>query len=66
MKLKLTKRKTSDFSELISLVDEYIEDLQRKGVISDDIEDIEHYIFEAAIEAIYGGDCWDEINKIEL
>jgi hypothetical protein len=66
MKIKLTKRDKPDFSELKDLVECYIQDLQKKGITSDELSDYEGYIFEASIQAIYGDDCWNEINKITV
>jgi len=66
MKIKLTKVDKPDWSEVQSLVEDYITDLQRKDITSDELSDYNEYIFESAVQAIYGKDCWDEINKVEV
>ena len=49
-----------DFSKVAKLCREYIEELDREDYVDDDLET---YIFEAAIEAVFGKDVWIWINK---
>ena len=64
MKIKLNKIKKPDFSRVQELVEIYTESLQEPEITSGELSDYKDYIFEAGIEAVYGKDCWDEINKI--
>jgi len=59
---ELAKRKTlpqpladPNFSALVTLVTDYVEDIQND-------DDMEHWVFEAAIEAVYGHDIWNYLN----
>lgn len=45
---------------LITCCEEYMNELEVTGYVD---EDSEHYIYEAAIEAIYGPNVWNWINK---
>lgn len=47
-----------DYTGLISTVKEYVENI---GI--NRVKDGENYIYEAAIEAIYGPDAWAYINQ---
>ena len=38
----------------------YIDELAEKGWVDDDLE---HYIFEAVMEMVFGKNVWDFINK---
>jgi hypothetical protein len=48
-----------DFSEVLDLCKVHILDISRNETDEDTI----HYIYEAAMEAIYGQDIWQWINK---
>jgi hypothetical protein len=55
-----------DFTELKRICDEYIQEVA-EGEYADAegecvLADLCHYIFEAAIEALYGEEIWDFIN----
>jgi len=52
-----------DFKKLKESCLEYIQEIANSGYIKDD--DLDHYIFEDALEAIYGKDIWDFINYEE-
>lgn len=45
--------------QLCRLCREYIDELDEKGYVDDDMN---HYIFEAAMEACFGKDVWNYIN----
>ena len=49
-----------DFTQVIKLCESYINDLDKDGWVD---EDMDHYIFEAAMEAVYGKSVWEWINK---
>lgn len=49
-----------DFRLLVETAEGYIHTLERGGYVDSDDE---HYIFEAAMEAVYGKDVWKYINK---
>lgn len=49
-----------DFAELIKACKEYIEVLDDEEIHED--SDDNHYIFEAALEAVFGADVWKWIN----
>lgn len=49
-----------DWSTVTSMVVEYIEK-KRAGEWIDD--DLENYIFEAAVQCVYGDKIWDYLNK---
>ena len=53
-----------DWTAVISYAEEYISEVHREGIISDELDDYPERIFEAVIEAIYGKEAWDEINSI--
>ena len=48
-----------DFKHLIATCKQYIEKVE-SGYVD---EDTEHYIFEAAIEALYGPEVWIYIRE---
>ena len=48
-----------DFKELINACRSHISDIAR----TEHDDDTEHYIYEAAIEAVYGDEVWKWINK---
>lgn len=50
-----------DWSEVIRIAKELVDDVVTDKYHSDN--DDEHYIYEAAMEAIYGKDFWDWWNK---
>ena len=52
--------KSIDQSKLIKLCQSYIDQLDHNGSEDDDSE---HYIFEAAIEMLFGKTAWKWINK---
>lgn len=49
-----------DFSILLDNCAEYIKQLSANGYYDDDLKD---YVFEAAVEAIYGRDIWDWVAE---
>lgn len=51
-----------DFTELIKVCKEYIEDMDNEDFHEDD--DDQHYIFEAALEAVFGKDVWKWVNQV--
>jgi hypothetical protein len=53
---------TPKFNEVIRLCIAYIAELNKTGHTH---EDSEHYIFQEAMEAVYGPDVWDWINEKE-
>jgi hypothetical protein len=60
-----------DIKKLKQVCFEYMQKVAENGYVDDDgyinyVDDyFYHYIFEAAIEAIYGKDIWDFINYEE-
>lgn len=50
-----------DFSPLIKICQDYINDLAREGYADDDYD---HYIYETAIECVFGEDVWSWINSV--
>ena len=50
-----------DWNSVIKSCQEYINALARHEC---DEEDMEHNIFEAAVEAVYGKDVWSFVNAI--
>jgi len=60
---KKTKPKTLtgiDWEELIDICEKYIDDLDKQGWVDDDMY---HYIFETAIETVYGKPIWAWIRE---
>lgn len=51
---------TIDITSLRAICQEYIDTLASGGYVSDDFD---HYIYEAAIEAVFGTGVWGWINK---
>ena len=51
-----------DFTGLISLCEEHIKYISSSDY--DEDNDSSHYIFEKAIESVYGPDIWEYINTI--
>ncbi len=49
-----------DFAQVIKLCQSYIDQLDKEKYVDDDLE---HYIFEAAIAACFGKDVWKWVNK---
>lgn len=64
MRKQLNKIKKPDFSRVQELVEIYIESLQEPEITSGELSDYKDYMFDRVIEAVYGKDCWGEINKI--
>jgi len=52
-----------DFTALILAVNEYMDALEDEDTCEDTITDYENPIFEAAMTAIYGKDCFKYVNK---
>ena len=50
-----------DWDKVYGLCTGYISDLATQGWVDDDLE---HYIFEAAITAIYGDEIWNYIRQV--
>lgn len=53
--------KKPDYSALHKSVVAYLEALAENGLEDNDTE---HYIFETAVEAVYGEGVWDFVNSI--
>lgn len=53
-----------DWSAVIELAQEYMEDLNDPDMTSDELHKYEAYMFEAVLEALYGKSVFDEINAI--
>lgn len=53
-----------DYKELNILCQAYLNDIGTDRMSEDEQSHKEHYIFEAAIEAIYGSEVWDYINSV--
>jgi hypothetical protein len=51
-----------DFQPLLAICHDYIHELATLGYAA---EDYSHYIFEAAVTAIYGKDVWAFVNHPE-
>lgn len=49
-----------DYSSLIVYISNSISELQAGKTV----KDFEHNVFQLALEAIYGKDCWDWFNKL--
>jgi hypothetical protein len=49
-----------DFSNVVKQCAEYIKQLSADGYYDDDTK---QYIFEAAVEAVYGRDVWDWVRE---
>lgn len=58
---KPTRLKEIDFGSLIELCQEYVDDLEKHGYVDDDVS---HYIFEAAMQSVFGFGVWDWINRM--
>lgn len=52
-----------DLTHLKERCKEYIEIISNADHCDDELIDPEHYIFEEAMEALYGKDIWNFINK---
>ena len=50
-----------NFQELIDGCQEYLDYLTSEEYHEDN--DLEHFIFESAMEAVFGKDVWEYINK---
>jgi hypothetical protein len=50
-----------DGTALTSLVEKYVQDVWEKGYRAD--EDWPHYIYEVAVEAVFGKDIFVRINR---
>ena len=60
----MTKNKKEvDWSDVEELAREYMRDLH-KVTSNDQIEEYDHIIFEAVMEAVFGKEVWDEINPL--
>lgn len=59
---KVQPLKVIDWTSLLSLAQEYI-DFEYSPDYHED-NDFSHYIFEQAIETIYGKDVFDKLNKL--
>lgn len=51
-----------DFSELITLCQYHLNSIEKNG--PNDDSDKEHYIYETALEAVFGQDVWQWINRL--
>jgi hypothetical protein len=54
--------KDLDFSVLKKLCQEYIDTLANNERVDDDLE---HYIFESALETFFGSAVWEFVNNSE-
>lgn len=59
---KPKKLKNIDLSKLIEICESYIEFIDNDKEYTED-NDFDHYIFETALEAIYGDDVWEFVNN---
>lgn len=59
---KLKMVSIMNFNPLIDLCKKYVESLEKEGYVDDDLI---NYIYESAMEAVYGEKCWDYINKLQ-
>lgn len=55
------KRNAPNLYKLISVCEEYLDFLESDDYYEDN--DYDHYIYEAALEALYGEDVWLWINS---
>ncbi len=53
-----------DFSEVRELTDQYINDVINFGQPRDD--DLEQYVFEEAVKAIYGKDVFSDLRQLRI
>lgn len=53
--------KTPDFTKLIELVKQYKEYVESDDYHEDN--DYQHYIYEAAVEAVFGEEFWKILNN---
>ena len=49
-----------DIGPLRMICEDYMDAVSTNKYVDDDLE---HYIFECAMETLYGGDVWDYINS---
>jgi len=49
-----------DGEKLINICEKYIDDLDKQGWVDDDMQ---HYIFETAMETVYSKTVWDWIKE---
>ncbi len=60
--LKPKQLKSPNIEPLQEICQEYIDELEKDGYIN---EDYDHYIFESAMETIFGKDVWKFINSYD-
>lgn len=61
-KMELNKPKLlqeMDFKELIEMCKDFLNQIEKENYYS---EELEHYIFEKAIESVFGKNVWEYIN----
>lgn len=54
------KPEDNQWFRLAKLCDDYLDEVESGGT---DDSDIEHYIFESALELMYGTDVWEYVNQ---
>jgi len=54
-----TPKPVPDFKNLVVMCQEHIQEI----AVGNNNNDTEHYIYEAAINAVYGDEVWKWINK---
>lgn len=50
-----------NWKPVLELAESYVHDLDEEGYVDDDME---HYIKEAVLEAVFGEDVWKWINSL--
>jgi hypothetical protein len=51
-----------DFSQVVDLCKEYLEEIKENRYADSDTK---HYIFEVALEAVYGKSIWEYVRAIQ-
>jgi len=59
--MKPKKKTKIDFNPVIDICEENINKLHKDGYM---IKDIEHWIYEAVLESVYGKDIWKWIDSV--
>ena len=60
---KPTAKFDIDFSNLIELCEEYLDSAEECGCCGFDYENMEHYIFETAMQDVFGNNVFKYINS---
>jgi CRISPR/Cas system CSM-associated protein Csm2 small subunit len=62
---KPVPRAVIPFENIVKVVKEYVDFLDSDDYHDDKLHDFKHYIFEASMEAVYGEEVWNYINRHE-